>query len=220
MFNSPYLSPFLDLEDVKNEDSLFNPLSGTWHLDTVPNTFFSVVDDVFTNAELVNIEVYGKRAGLEQGWAGSAQNKKTDKIRQSYIAWVPIAEITKPIYQKITSVIKEHNDIYFQYDLTSIEKLQYTQYEEGYSGFYSAHLDVIPWELPYNRKLSFVLQLSDPSEYEGGDLLLYDSSIPTPVKKQKGRICFFPSHVLHEVTPVTKGVRKTLVGWVYGDKLK
>ncbi len=70
------------------------------------------------------------------------------------------------------------------------------------------------------RKLSMVLQLSDPSEYEGGDLELFTSANPIITKKQKGIIHAFPSYVMHRVTPVTKGVRKTLVVWIAGPRFK
>jgi predicted 2-oxoglutarate/Fe(II)-dependent dioxygenase YbiX len=53
------------------------------------------------------------------------------------------------------------------------------------------------------RKLSMVLQLSDPSEYEGGELQILDKANPETVTKQKGMITVFPSYTLHQVTPVT-----------------
>lgn len=74
--------------------------------------------------------------------------------------------------------------------------------------------------LPHNRKLSMSLQLSDPNDYEGGELLLHLSHNPTVISKQKGMMVFFPSHTLHEVTPVTKGERYSLVAWIHGSKLE
>jgi PKHD-type hydroxylase len=71
-----------------------------------------------------------------------------------------------------------------------------------------------------SRKLSLVLQLSDPSEYEGGNLQVKTSSEPQTVKKQRGFIAAFPSYVLHQVTPVTKGNRQSLVAWVSGPQFK
>ena len=64
------------------------------------------------------------------------------------------------------------------------------------------------------------MQLSDPSEYEGGELKLYNGHEPITIKREKGLIVFFPSYTLHEVTPVTKGERYTLVGWVHGPAFK
>jgi PKHD-type hydroxylase len=64
------------------------------------------------------------------------------------------------------------------------------------------------------------MQLSDPSEYEGGDLLLHTGDEPIVINKQKGMLVMFPSYTLHEVTPVTKGERYSLVAWVHGPKLR
>jgi PKHD-type hydroxylase len=66
------------------------------------------------------------------------------------------------------------------------------------------------------RKLSLVVQLSSPDEYEGGGLEIMASSEPVQVTKEKGLICAFPSFILHRVTPVTKGTRRTLVIWIAG----
>ena len=65
-----------------------------------------------------------------------------------------------------------------------------------------------------------VLQLSDPSEYEGGELQLLTGKEPTTIQKQRGLITVFPAWTLHQVTPVTKGTRQTLVAWISGPSFK
>jgi len=72
----------------------------------------------------------------------------------------------------------------------------------------------------FPRKLSFSMQLTDPSEYEGGNTRLITSHEPFDIPKTKGSITFFPSYTLHDVQPITKGTRKALVGWVLGPKWK
>ena len=71
-----------------------------------------------------------------------------------------------------------------------------------------------------SRKLSLVLQLTDPSQYEGGNLEIMTSSNPEQVRKQRGIIAAFPSYVMHQVTPVTKGSRQSLVAWISGPRFK
>ena len=66
------------------------------------------------------------------------------------------------------------------------------------------------------RKLSFTMQLSDPADYNGGELRIKHGSEPDIARKNRGAITFFPSYVMHEVTPVTRGTRKSIVGWVTG----
>jgi PKHD-type hydroxylase len=70
------------------------------------------------------------------------------------------------------------------------------------------------------RKLSMVLQLSHPSEYEGGDLELMTGNVPHICKKEKGLLYAFPSYILHRVTPITNGTRRTLVVWTSGPRFK
>jgi PKHD-type hydroxylase len=66
------------------------------------------------------------------------------------------------------------------------------------------------------RKLSFSAGLNDASEYEGGELEFWLGPEPIQYRLKKGQIIVFPSYLLHRVAPVTKGVRKTLVGWSRG----
>jgi PKHD-type hydroxylase len=80
------------------------------------------------------------------------------------------------------------------------------------------------WHLDYgggiSRKLSLAIQLTDPSEYEGGNLQIMTSGEPQNMRKQRGLIAVFPSYVLHQVTPVTQGSRQSLVAWVSGPAFK
>jgi PKHD-type hydroxylase len=62
--------------------------------------------------------------------------------------------------------------------------------------------------------------LSDPSEYDGGDLEIWTGTEPKVLDKTKGIVHAFPSFVMHRVTPVTRGVRRTLVIWIAGPKFR
>ena len=133
----------------------------------------------------------------------------------------------------------------FNYNLTRIdhELMQYTHYGEGM--YYNWHTDgdidtaytPISGESNYTqeslaqdhviqnadlvRKLSFVLQLSNPENYEGGELQIEDAlGNIVSVTKNKGAIIFFDSRTRHRVSKVTKGSRQSLVGWVVGPMWK
>ena len=67
--------------------------------------------------------------------------------------------------------------------MTQIERLQFTYYDSKEEGCYFSHVDPLEWKNPYNRKLSLVVQLSDPSEYEGGELQIHTGQIHTVEKK-------------------------------------
>jgi PKHD-type hydroxylase len=120
------------------------------------------------------------------------------------------------IYLKIFHFIHKINIDTFKFNLTEIENcLQYTEYDESYQGYYDWHMDV-GLDQHSNRKLSLSIQLSDSSEYEGGELQINTGGNTSICDKSKGSIIVFPSFLLHRVTPVTKGTRRSLVLWVTG----
>ena len=70
------------------------------------------------------------------------------------------------------------------------------------------------------RKLSITIQLTDPKEYEGGELELKIGNKPMIMKKDQGRLLMFPSFFLHQVNTITKGERNSLVVWITGSQFK
>ena len=145
------------------------------------------------------------------------QNVQENGIRRSEIRWVPTNDKFSWIYETLSWNVQTINKDAFNFDLTHIEPLQFTEYDESTNGFYAPHTDNGE---TLARKLSFVLQLADPSKYEGGELLLHVGPEPTTMPKERGKLLFFPSYTLHEVRPVTKGKRYSLVGWVAGPRFK
>jgi len=204
-------------------DSIVDPLETNWadywYLQTEEYYHVAWSYDIFTDAELDDIVTTGRRMTRERAETGDQGSECLD-IRRSHISWININEHTKKMYSKLSQAICDTNEKYFKYDLTMMEKLQFTEYSADELGCYHQHIDPLVWNNPHNRKLSFVLQLSDPDDYEGGELKLYTSKEPQVITRQKGLTVFFPSYTLHEVTPVTKGIRNTLVGWVHGPSFK
>ena len=62
------------------------------------------------------------------------------------------------------------------------------------------------------------MQVSDPDTYDGGDLELFYKAKPIIADRTRGAVVAFPSFVMHRVTPVTRGVRYSLVAWVVGPR--
>lgn len=150
------------------------------------------------------------------------KNKKDniESIRKSKVSWISQTPESNFIYDQMAYITRCLNAQFFQFDLFGfVEDMQYTKYHAD-GGHYDWHMDKGNLH-PSPRKLSLVMQLSDPDEYEGGDLeFLTRPGEPIQAKKEKGIIYAFPSYVLHRVTPVTKGTRKSLVVWVAGPKFK
>lgn len=137
-------------------------------------------------------------------------------IRKSVIKWITPDEKSMWVYDKLGNAIKQANDALWGFDLGSIiDSIQYTEYPHG-NGHYDWHVDIGPHPINH-RKVSLVMQLSDPEEYEGGDLEIWPGGTPITIPKQKGTLVIFPSYLLHRVTPVTKGVRRSLVLWAGGS---
>jgi PKHD-type hydroxylase len=216
---SNYFTYNHSFDKLIDNDPVKNSWGDYWYLDSHSNNKFAWSADVFTMKELVDIIVLGKRLNVQRASTGGSGVNCLDH-RKSFVSWISINESTSWIFEKITSVVKEHNQKFYNFDLTMIERLQFTYYSSEEEGMYKQHVDPLEWSNPHNRKLSLVLQLSDPSEYEGGELKLHLGNTPTSIEKRLGLMVSFPSYTLHEVTPVTKGERYSLVVWVHGPAFK
>lgn len=106
----------------------------------------------------------------------------------------------------------------FKYRISEISNPQFLKYETGM--FYDVHCDTsnnINSESFY-RKLTVVLELSDPSEYIGGDFTIYAAGLDEiQLNRKKGSIHVFPSYLNHKVNPITEGIRYSMVCWVMGE---
>jgi PKHD-type hydroxylase len=140
--------------------------------------------------------------------------------RNSKISWIPQEDPNFVwLYDKMIDLAFRANKDLWNFDIHCInESIQYTKYLGG-GGHFGWHLDLGPG-LTSRRKLSMVVQLSDPTEYEGGVLQIMKSSMSQDLPKDKGAVILFPSYLLHRVTPVVSGIRKSLVLWVGGNHFR
>jgi PKHD-type hydroxylase len=138
--------------------------------------------------------------------------------RTSEISWINDEIAHSWLFDRISDLALVANREMWNFDLYGYQDgLQYTIYYDN-DGHYDWHVDLGPGMS--NRKLSCVVQLSDPSEYDGGDLQMNNGSNIITVPKKKGLVTFFSSFVLHRVTPVTRGTRRSLVAWISGPNLR
>ena len=188
-----------------------------WYLDQAQQTNHWAWVDLFSKEQCDDI--ISLFDTLEVKDAGTGDKNEKSKFRDSKICWIPTTEDHSWIYKTCVDAIKQTNNSFFNYDLDYIEQLQLTQYNSD-NQFYGKHLDTLGTFNKHNRKLSFSILLTDPSEYEGGSLNFYQKEDPDTPEPKLGRMYVFPSHLLHEVTPVTSGIRVSLVGWVCGRPLR
>lgn len=184
------------------------------------NEPFVYASGVLSDDEIKLVEMLASKSTM-QGDGALENGEVHEDIRKNKISWIETNEESKDLYMKLSNIVQQLNDRFYRYDLTEMEDLQYAEYNSTMNGHYKTHCDD---GYKYNlfRKLSLTIQLSDESEYQGGDLLFYRFTTTDPINspKTKGTLILFPSYVIHEVTPVTQGLRKSLVSWILGPRFK
>lgn len=139
-------------------------------------------------------------------------------IRESKISWIYPEPELNWLYERLTSAITDLNSRFFKFHLIGLlEPLQFTSYSSP-GAKYGKHTDRAINIL--NRKLSFSILLSKKTNFKGGEFYLYENENGLLLPQEQGKLLLFPSFVLHEVTPITKGERNSLVGWVTGNRFK
>lgn len=183
-----------------------------------------------TKHEVALLVEYAKQLPLAEATVGHGGGNKVNKeMRNSDVRWIKLLPEVQWLFDRITLLAGRANKKAFFLDLGKHEpyldfrSFQFTQYSAESQQHYDWHTDncFIPaiWSA-VDRKLSCVVQLSDPADYEGGKLELDGVTISDGNFKSPGDVIFFPSHLRHRVTPVTKGTRYSLVTWINGPRLR
>lgn len=191
-------------------------IANAWPFDVDQINLYAYWDNLFDEKECNQIIKLGKskleRAGI------SKKNLINKSIRDSKIAWIFPHDENAWIFRKITMAVTDLNKRFFGFDLWgAIEGLQFTSYQAP-GQHYHKHVDRTFEGMI--RKVSLTIELSDPKTYKGGDLVLYEGDEGTTPPKARGKLIAFPSFIVHEVKPVTKGTRYSLVCWVTGPNFK
>lgn len=148
-------------------------------------------------------------------------------IRSATTAWLPPTEEHWWVYEKLAAVVERANRRY-GFELWGFgEDLQFTTYAAR-GDFYSWHQDGLDGNLS-GRKLSVVVQLTDPASYEGGELQLFDVTEDAgreeldafaSATSALGTAVVFPAFEYHRVLPMRSGLRHSLVAWVSGPPFR
>lgn len=189
-------------------------------MNTIWQMWSGGVDNETVSKIITECEYYSPSEG-SIGYSGDTQN---NNYRNSELRWIDKQDPnSKFIADLIWSYGHQANREAFGFNIDYLKDIQYTIYRGEENGKYDWHHDTF-WGNPstYDRKVTVVMQLSDPSEYEGGEFE-FDNQYPQPNPldfRKKGTVICFPSFIPHKVNEVTKGVRKTLVGWIEGPKFR
>jgi PKHD-type hydroxylase len=181
-------------------------------------------------------EVLARTGGYDKEKLSKEDVKNIQRKRKSDLVWLNDTWIYKEIHPYVHEA-NRNAGWNFQWDFS--ESCQFTKYK--LHQYYDWHND--PWDKPYQRKegdptngkvrkLSMTCQLTDGSEYRGGELEFdfrnYDPHMrdeskhirSVPEILPKGSIVVFPSHLWHRVKPVTAGTRYSLVVWHLGKPFR
>jgi PKHD-type hydroxylase len=225
------------MSDLKNKNSNLSKseiterdMSGCGHTMTNKNTMsfwpfnadnlerWAFWEGGFTNEECDEIIQLGLSYDLKKGVITDGLDLEYRESNIKFL-WPDACPI---VFQKLSIIVNDLNSKYFNFDLWGFaEGLQFTEYKSP-SGHYNWHTDMT--YKGYVRKLSVVLQLSEPDDFGGGFLELSDqmndSKYNVQLKKSKGTVYVFPSYINHRVSQVTTGTRYSLVGWVTGPAFR
>ena len=188
-------------------------------------SYFCHVTEVFSKEEVEKIIDLEDLTRFNKATVGSmtTQPNLNLQARNSEVMWITPNDGQNNdalwLFYKFADLTAKVNQDHFLYDIDHIGDFQYTVYRE--EQHYNWHLDVFNSWTKYERKISATILLSSPDEYEGGEFeLLYQGNVSNPIviKPNVGDVVFFASWMPHRVRPVTKGVRKSLVSWVLGER--
>jgi len=189
----------------------FENTSWNFKLDKVH--LYSYWKDAFTKEECEKIIKIAKKKGLVKGETYS----KLD-VRKSQVSWLYPSDDMEWAFRRVTDIVLDLNERFFQFDIFGLnEGFQFTNYKAP-GDKYGKHVDRSLNQIV--RKLSISIQLTDPKEYEGGELYIYDNEEGSTIDNKQGTLIMFPSYVIHQVMPITKGERNSLVTWVTGNQFK
>ena len=126
-------------------------------------------------------------------------------------------------YRRLEEAVLALNARFFRFDLSGLANFQYALYGGPEAGHFEWHKDYgrdpsDPAQEP--RKLTLSLQLSAPSDYDGCELQVRGGHQIDVAPKTRGALVAFPANVLHQVTPITRGIRRSLVIWAVGPEFR
>ncbi len=173
-----------------------------------------VVPRLFSPEECARILAFESKLQLEAG----RMVRPGLSTRRCLYAWMDHAADNAWVYERIAQSVHSANQNY-RYDLFGMmDPLQFTRYD-------SENADEIGWHLDCGegpnttRKLSVSIQLSDPDDYEGGDLEFHTMP-PLAFSRLQGAAILFPAFLSHRVTPITQGSRYSLVAFINGPPFR
>ena len=175
--------------------------------------FWVVVANAFSADECSQLtDVYSQ---LDAAYGGLVAGRFDQKVRQSALVWLPENDELAWVDTRMARLAADANRQLFNYALEGFdEQLQMAAYGPGH--YYDWHIDRGQGSTAGRRKLTLSVQLTQPGDYQGGELEINADGHPFQAPRAQGTAVTFASTSLHRVAAVTSGQRHSLVGWVHG----
>jgi len=174
----------------------------------------------FTPEECDRIIAFADEDYAENGSIGTGDKGKVNKeIRNVDLYRIENSKDSQWVFDKIARIVSVANAEHFDFEIMGItHELQLLHYKSGEEpGHYNWHMDVGPG-VSATRKISLSIQLTAPTDYTGGELLVNSNGENVFPTTERGSVNLFPSYCMHRVTPMETGERWALVIWVHGSK--
>lgn len=178
--------------------------------------YFWIRHNAISN-EMCDIVLAERKEMPQQAATTGIDNQgEIEGVRNTTIAWAPRNHWLEGVMAN--NIVYANREAGWNFKADISEQVQLAEYSEG--NYYGWHVDTFFLaNQPTDRKLTAVIQLNDPSEYEGGELQIKDSGVES-IPLQKGSIVVFPSYLTHQATKVTRGTRYSGALWLSGNSFR
>lgn len=178
-----------------------------------------LIPDALTPAECATLVTLCQSAPMQD--AGLVRQTTAHTIRRAELSWLDDLPQAAWVIDRMIRVVAEANRDAFHFDLAEFaESPQVARYGAERAAHFDWHSDIGAGALAAKRKLTIVVQLSEPEAYQNGTLELQPDSNVLQAPRTQGTAILFPSFVLHRVTPVTSGTRWSLTLWAHGPDFR
>ena len=149
--------------------------------------------------------------------AGLVRQARDHNLRRADLVWLDDIDGAGWVMDRVIDIVRVANRDVFDFDITDFaESPQVARYGAEREGHFGWHSDIGEGRLAERRKLTIVVQLSEPDSYSGGDLEVMPGANTIGADRTRGAATLFPAFTLHRVTPVTAGERHSLTVWCHG----
>jgi PKHD-type hydroxylase len=182
-------------------------------------TPFHLIPDALSAAECDGLIALCAAAPMRD--AGLVGGTTDHQIRRADLSWLDDIPQASWVMDRMVRLVAQANRDSFGFDLAEFaESPQVARYDAAQGAHFDWHADIGAGALAQKRKLTIVVQLSDPADYQGGTLDLRPDSAVRTAPRDRGTATIFPSFTLHRVTPLTSGTRWSLTLWSHGPAFR